>query len=623
MASNATGRDRPLLLLGTGVLLVLLTFAPAVTNNALGAPLARETEDEPLLDVPDVPEAFPLPRPVAKWTLMIYLDADNNLESAGIEDINEMETVGSTPEVNIIVQMDRCGTGHGYDDSNGDWTGAKRFYVTKDDDPDIIGSRELADLGEVNMGDPTVTTNFTDWAVANFPAENYGLVFWNHGGSFHGVCWDDDNDEDRLTMPEVGAAVGQLRDRLEDEVDLVGFDACNMGDMGVMYELYRKAAVGVASAYSEPGEGWPYETILPALVAQPDMAPETLGALIAEMYVESYTDRGSDPIDSAPISQAAFDLTAFGVLEDRLSRLGMYLATHADLRLLQNGKWPQIQQARSDTNSYDMVSLANELPLNNLGSLYDLVDLLDNLAQNLGLDTTAQRYIRDVEAATARAIIFNAANPLHERVKDAHGLTLWFPLDASTDSALETFQGLRFAKDSYWDEFLLTFASRQRALETPPLVRITAPATAPRIDLSAWSMEQDGARKASTVSILLTGTAFDLQQPPAAVEVRVDDGNWTEVPLQFAEGDTGAEWRYRLLLPPRPGNYTVSVRAEDEAGTYSTEDRLEITLSPGDEADISPSDASGRSSLLIGALIGLAAALGVVIFISRHRKEKQ
>ncbi|GAI87180.1 unnamed protein product, partial [marine sediment metagenome] len=35
-----------------------------------------------------------------EWTVMVYLDADNNLESAGIDDINEMEWVGSTTDVN-------------------------------------------------------------------------------------------------------------------------------------------------------------------------------------------------------------------------------------------------------------------------------------------------------------------------------------------------------------------------------------------------------------------------------------------------------------------------------------------------------------------------------------------
>ena len=71
------------------------------------------------------------------WTFMIYLDADCNLESAGIEDINEMEMEGSDDNINIVVQIDRI---LGYALSNGDWTGTRRFYITKDFDTDIISS---------------------------------------------------------------------------------------------------------------------------------------------------------------------------------------------------------------------------------------------------------------------------------------------------------------------------------------------------------------------------------------------------------------------------------------------------------------------------------------------------
>ena len=50
---------------------------------------------------------FPPINNTTEWTVMVYLDADNNLESAGIDDINEMEIVGSTTEVNVVVQVDR------------------------------------------------------------------------------------------------------------------------------------------------------------------------------------------------------------------------------------------------------------------------------------------------------------------------------------------------------------------------------------------------------------------------------------------------------------------------------------------------------------------------------------
>jgi hypothetical protein len=49
---------------------------------------------------------FPPIDNTAEWTVMIYLDSDNNLESAGINDINEMEMVGSSSDVKIVVQVD-------------------------------------------------------------------------------------------------------------------------------------------------------------------------------------------------------------------------------------------------------------------------------------------------------------------------------------------------------------------------------------------------------------------------------------------------------------------------------------------------------------------------------------
>jgi len=85
----------------------------------------------------------PIKNDSAEWTVMVYLDADNNLESAGINDINEMEIVGSSDDVNVVVQVDRipysvlAANNQGYADdvSNGDWTNTRRYYIIQDFDP--------------------------------------------------------------------------------------------------------------------------------------------------------------------------------------------------------------------------------------------------------------------------------------------------------------------------------------------------------------------------------------------------------------------------------------------------------------------------------------------------------
>ena len=74
------------------------------------------------------------PEDEAKWTVLVYIAGDNNLEEAGIIDINEMEIVGSNPDVNIVVELDRS---DGYYSGHGDWTGAKRYYIVGDTSDDI------------------------------------------------------------------------------------------------------------------------------------------------------------------------------------------------------------------------------------------------------------------------------------------------------------------------------------------------------------------------------------------------------------------------------------------------------------------------------------------------------
>jgi clostripain len=159
---------------------------------------------------------FPPRDNTAEWTVMVYLDADNNLESAGIDDINEMEIVGSTTEVNIVVQVDRipysvlASNNEGYADdiSNSNWTTTRRYYITQDFDPVQINSQLKSDLGELNMGDSQTLIDFTNWATINYPARKYLLVIWNHGGGFRSlsltkdIAWDDTSGGDKITMPE-------------------------------------------------------------------------------------------------------------------------------------------------------------------------------------------------------------------------------------------------------------------------------------------------------------------------------------------------------------------------------------------------------------------------------------
>jgi clostripain len=230
----------------------------------------------------------PIKNDTAEWTVMIYLDADNNLESAGIDDINEMEMVGSSSDVNIVVQVDRIpysvlaanNEGHLDDSSNSNWTNTRRHYITQDYDPYTINSQLIgSDLGELNMGDPQTLIDFASWAVTEYPAKKYLLVIWNHGGGFRSpahtkdIAWDDTSGGDKITMPELEYALSAISTQMGKKVDIVGMDACLMAMTEVAYQIKDYADILVTSEESEPNDGWPYDSILSQLVSYPTMTP--------------------------------------------------------------------------------------------------------------------------------------------------------------------------------------------------------------------------------------------------------------------------------------------------------------------------------------------------------------
>ena len=111
------------------------------------------------------------------WTVMVYIDGDNNLEDYVVKDIEtELSALGSNANVNVVCIADR---GPGYDNSRGDWQTTKLYYCTQGMLADAASA--VADWGERNMGDKQTLIDFVSWAKTNYPATNYMLAFWDHG----------------------------------------------------------------------------------------------------------------------------------------------------------------------------------------------------------------------------------------------------------------------------------------------------------------------------------------------------------------------------------------------------------------------------------------------------------
>jgi hypothetical protein len=233
----------------------------------------------------------------AEWTILIYLGGDNNLEEAAIVDLNEMEKVGSDENINIIVELDRSRSHYqGHDN----WSGAKRFYVLKDDmthpesDVDDIISIERMSLGDTDSGSPDTMTDFLRWGISEFPSKKVAVIFWNHGWSWSlqstipnvkGIISDDGSGNDiSIAEGELSSILSDISDELNQPIDLLGMDACIMQSWEIATDAAPFADLLVASQDYVSWAGWSYDTFLDDLTANPTMDGLTLAGHIGERF---------------------------------------------------------------------------------------------------------------------------------------------------------------------------------------------------------------------------------------------------------------------------------------------------------------------------------------------------
>lgn len=257
---------------------------------ALGNVDVQKALSESKIAVPssDQAETVKTKKSDAEWTIMVFVNGKNNLEQFAISDVNEMEMIGSTDKVNIVVEFGRMS---GYDTSNGDWKSVRRYLIKKDSDTKTINSPMLEDLGMIDMGSYKSVIDFGKWAKENYPAKKYMLILWNHGAGWlkggvqnmtRGISYDDQSGN-HINTPEEAKILKAL-----GGVDVLGSDACLMQMVEVDYELKDYVPYIVGSEETEPGDGYTYNTFLGPLVKNPSMSPMQLAKVAVEAYSNHY-----------------------------------------------------------------------------------------------------------------------------------------------------------------------------------------------------------------------------------------------------------------------------------------------------------------------------------------------
>ncbi len=389
--------------------------------------------------------------PQREWTIAVYLDGDNDLEPFALRDLIEMEAGLPAKGVEIIVLIDRA---EGYESGAGDWTDARVYRVRPDRDSSRIASEVICSPGELDMGDPAVLAQFVGSTFRTFPSRARMLILWDHGGGWAQMANDANapgtpQGNDRLTLPELGAGLraGLAAAKIE-KLDLIGFDMCLMAQLETATELEGMADVMVASEAVEPGNGWPYNEILP------QFGKGTLGSRrIAQEIVRAYS-RFYDARDAEVATLSALDLRVLPEVLEAFNGVVSKIAPAVDTQ------WPGLSRSIYYAEAYaertDVRSGAHAL------ASVDLLDVLERMRYSVeGFDGEAQ-YRRLVDAMD-RMVLASHSSP---RRRLSNGLAIYAPVHGAMVDP--EYMQTRLAQTTAWTDLLgRLHAAQQRNASEP------------------------------------------------------------------------------------------------------------------------------------------------------------
>lgn len=393
-----------------------------------------------------------------KWTILVFLNADNNLEDAGYEDLQEMERVGSTDDVNVVVQFDYISP-----------QGTKRIYVEKNTQPAFGGfgnhdihSKVLEEMPEQDMGDPKVFSDFVTWGMNSFPAEHYMVVMWNHGSGWskeeeadRGISYDDTSGN-HISTNQLESSLDEIVSTTGRRIDVLGFDACLMSMVEVADAMSGLVDYVVASEETIPFDGYPYDDFLNAFNASPDKSKENLIRILVDAYGASYSG-GSQGTKQVTLS--AIDISKLEMLKRRLDRwvLSLKRAGVPAASFRDAGRNTQSYTYRENKDLGDYVTtVMNTLMTFKFEVQLAVVKDNSNAIGAIGASLALQKAIADT-------VVANFASPYFAK---STGLAIYLPVSykfSGTEgdsqwkydqTKRDLYRNLRWAKTTQWTSYL-------------------------------------------------------------------------------------------------------------------------------------------------------------------------
>jgi hypothetical protein len=353
-------------------------------------------------------------QPKKKWTILVYAAADNNLLQATEKSMDDLESVGSNAQANMVVQFD-------YSKSKG----IQRFYLKSSPHDGKITSKPLEKLGAGNMADPKLLADFIKWGIKNYPSDHVMVIISDHGDGWKGAI-DDEGHQSWMSTPNIAKA---LKAAEKETGKKVGFDACLMAAAETAYELKDAARYMVASQEIIELKGLPFSKLFneKALSQLSDKIKGKLNQEPEAMAKELVNSVKLDP--NSVFTMSAIDLTHMEKLAASIDKLAV--------RIKESKVPPEaIKHEFNKAQAFE--------------SMRDLYDLADRLEKSPKIDDHKLK-----EAAAQVKKDLKAAVIAEQHTKDypgAHGLHIETSTKDWHSQYGTDYLDTAFTKDTNWDE---------------------------------------------------------------------------------------------------------------------------------------------------------------------------
>lgn len=459
---------------------------------------------EGYLEIPvDIIQERTPAQPPKKWTVLVYIAADNDLYPFAYRNLAQMKQVGSNENFNIVVHLDIKHSGQP--------KVTKRLFIE---------NNKIWQIGPdytMDSGSDVTLINSVTWALNDYPADHFALVLWNHGSgdlnpilkrtinptqlfrynpetqlieldrsigfidfidqlseeadqetpsdiaerinraasensqapaalcAQRGICFDETNRtylDDAKLMRAFGNIV---KSRNNKKIDLIIFDACLMAGTGTAWMMSQFADYMVASEEVVPGSGYDYQLLLQPL-ANGTITPEDFAKHIVATFYTTYHTLTQD------YTQSAFRLQDFKAVSDNINLLAQLLT-----EALQKQKSGSVKQVIKKARSRQTCTYFDEPSYIDLWNFYEnLLKYVDQITLATKHDTTdminaLKKTLTSGIALMQKLII---ANVFGKNLAGAHGLSIYFPEYQIAKPSYQSYDTTEFARHNSWPRFL-------------------------------------------------------------------------------------------------------------------------------------------------------------------------